>query len=63
MASHTPLLNGNGSVPLRIGDDGSVPPMPPRYVAPAGTGADVLTLPPQSQAFFVLLQADAAVCA
>jgi hypothetical protein len=63
LQSHTPVLNGNASAPLRIRDDGSVPPMLPRYVAAGGTGADVLTLPPQSQAFFVLLEAGAPVCA
>jgi hypothetical protein len=57
------LLNDDGGgagVPLRINADGSLPQLPARYV-PAG-GPEALTLPPMSQAFFVLLAADAPAC-
>jgi hypothetical protein len=55
-----PFLNGNTTAPLRVGADGSLPPLPGRYV-PAGGPAELL-LPPQSQAFFVLLGAGAEAC-
>lgn len=57
LASYTPSLNGGP--PLRVGEDGSLPSMEPLVVQ---TGQAELTLPPTSQAFFVLLNAAAAVC-
>lgn len=61
LASDAPLLNGDATAPLHVMPDGSLPPLRGRYV-PAGGPAD-LTLPPHSQAFFVLLGAGAAACA
>jgi len=58
LGSTTPVLNGAESTPLRALADGILPPMIGRYVA---TGNDI-TLPPHSQAFFVLLAAAAPVC-
>lgn len=59
LSSTTPILNGNAAAPLRINDDGSMPPFQPNAVT---SGASVLTLPPQSQAYFVLTAAGAAAC-
>jgi len=60
LAADVPLLNGDAAAPLRVGADGSLPPLPGRYV-PAGGPAE-LVLPPLSQAFFVLLGARAPAC-
>jgi Glycosyl hydrolase family 79, N-terminal domain len=59
VGSLAPLLNG-GTIPLRLAPDGTLPNMPGRYIS-AG-GAAILSLPPRSQAFFVLLAAGASVC-
>ncbi len=56
LSSTFPSLNGGA--PLRANPDGSVPDMLPNYVAQAGS----ITLPPQSQGFFVLLNAGASAC-
>jgi hypothetical protein len=61
LSSTTPVLNGNEASPLRLADDGSAPPMPGKAI-PAGDPATVLTLPPYSAGFFVLLGAGAAAC-
>ena len=58
--AHCQLLNGPGGSILRVLEDGSLPPLPGRWV-PQG-GAPELTLPPLSQAFFVLLDAGASAC-
>ena len=60
VGSPAPLLNGPGGSILRVLEDGSLPPLPGRWV-PQG-GAPELTLPPLSQAFFVLLDAGASAC-
>lgn len=59
LSSTTPVLNGNEAAPLRLAEDGTAPPMPGRAV-PVGDPATVLTLPPYSAGFFVLLGAGAA---
>jgi hypothetical protein len=59
LSSFTPMLNGGGA-PLRLNDDGSLPPFPGAFVAEGG--AALLTLPPRSQGFFVLLGAGAPAC-
>jgi hypothetical protein len=53
LAAMTPVLNGNDGKPLRVAADGSLPPMEGRF---CNTGS-MLTLPPRSQGFFVLLAA------
>ena len=58
LSTTTPALNGGPA--LRINADGSLPPLPPVWV-PSG-GAQALVLPPQSQAFFVLLGAGSSAC-
>ena len=58
LASHTPVLNGNGAQPLRLAADGSLPPMPANYCGSAAC-AEAIALPPQSWSFFVLLGAGA----
>jgi hypothetical protein len=59
LSSLTPVLNGNDASPLRIGEDGSLPPMPAAYISDP---TSQVTLPPFSQAFFVLLAAGSAAC-
>lgn len=59
MSSTTPVLNGVESAPLRLNEDGSLPPLVGAYV---GSGSAVVTLPPLSQSFFVLLSASVSVC-
>jgi hypothetical protein len=54
-----PALNG-GPTPLRINEDGSLPPMPGLFT-PADGPQDI-TLPPMSQVFVVLLDAHAPAC-
>lgn len=56
LSSLTPLLNGQ--TVLRINEDGSLPSMPPSYI----TGTATIELPPQSQGYYVLLNAGAGVC-
>lgn len=60
LGSFNPVLNGNEQAPLRINTDGSLPPMPGRFVD--ASGASELTLPPYSWSFFVLTNAQAAGC-
>ena len=70
LASRTPLLNGDAARPLALGADGALPPMRGAYCGAGGAGmaggaapcADVITLPPRSQGFFVLLGAAAEGC-
>lgn len=57
-SSYTPLLNGEGS-PLRLGSDGTPPIMPGKVVTDSNAP---LVLPPFSQAFIVLLGANASAC-
>jgi hypothetical protein len=59
--STTPCLNGCvAGPPLRIHEDGTLPPLPPVYVwAGSATQFDV---PPYSQAFIQLLDAGLALC-
>ena len=59
VSATAPLLNDN-AVPLRIAEDGSLPPLPGAAV-PAD-GSPLITLPPRSQAFVVLTNAGAAAC-
>jgi len=59
LSALAPVLNG-GETPLRVNEDGSLPPMVGAYT-PAGGDAGV-TLPPRSQAFVVLLGARAPAC-
>jgi len=59
IGSLSSLLNDD-STPLRVLPDGSLPSLTARYVDVGG--ATDLTLPPQSQAFFVLLNAGASAC-
>jgi hypothetical protein len=53
LASMTPVLNGDTKNPLRVAADGSLPPMDGRFF----NSGSMLTLPPRSQGFFVLLAA------
>jgi hypothetical protein len=76
LSSTTPVLNGAESAPLRLGVDGSLPPLSPTHVsapAPAafsaadssgggGRSDGGITVPPRSWAFHVLLDADAPGC-
>lgn len=60
MASRTPVLNGDAANPLVLGLDGTLPPVAGRYCSSgSGCGDGGLTLPPHSQGFFVLLEAQA----
>jgi len=59
IGSLSSLLNDN-ETPLRVLPDGSLPSLAARYVDVGG--ATELTLPPQSQSFFVLLAAGANAC-
>ena len=59
LSALAPLLNGN-QPPLRLAPDGSLPAMPPVEVIAGGAAA--LTMPPLSQAFFVLLASKAPAC-
>lgn len=59
IGSLSSLLNDD-TTPLRVLPDGSLPSLTARYVD-VGGAAD-LTLPPLSQAFFVLLNAGASAC-
>lgn len=58
LSSIAPLLNGDTL--LRINDDGSLPPLLPTWVP--GFGSETITLPPRSQAFFVLVAAGTPAC-
>jgi hypothetical protein len=49
----TPVLNGDKENPLRVAADGSLPPMDGRFC----NSGSMLTLPPRSHGFFVLLAA------
>lgn len=60
LSSTTPVLNGDEASPLRIGADGSLPPMEPKWVP--DFGSSTLVLPARSQAFFVLLGAGSPAC-
>ena len=63
LASQTPVLNGNAARPLRLGPDGSLPPMPGKHYGAGAAGAtEVITMPPRSWAFFVLLGAQYPYC-
>lgn len=53
LASMTPVLNGDKENPLRVAADGSLPPMDGRFC----NSGSMLTLPPRSHGFFVLLAA------
>ena len=52
----------NGGPPLRINADGSLPPLPGRFVGASDINARGITLPPQSQVFVVLLGAGVSDC-
>ena len=58
LSSAMPILNGGAA--LRLGEDGTPPDMPGKDVPAGGSG---ITLPPLSQAFFLLPAAGAAACA
>jgi hypothetical protein len=60
LGSTTPVLNGNEGEPLRVGEDGSLPPLPGAYVDVSGPAT--VTMPPLSQAFYVLLGASSVAC-
>lgn len=62
VASSTPILNGNTASPLRLGTDGSLPPLPGNFCTSNVDCSKMLTLPPLSQTFFVLLGADHEAC-
>jgi hypothetical protein len=59
LSALAPVLNG-AETPLRVNEDGSLPPMVGAFT-PAGGDAGV-ALPPRSQAFVVLLGARAPAC-
>jgi len=66
VASRTPILNGDAKHPLKLGTDGLLPELQGKFYsigARRRSGDDgTLTLPPLSQAFFVLLGASVDAC-
>ena len=59
--SHTPILNGRSS-PLELGKLGAaLPPLGGKLCTEGGC-AELITVPPLSQSFFVLLGASASAC-